>query len=84
MEESRKLKNIYDLRHNQLLNHQNVWLVLLGTLIITFWFQNFGLGFQKAFFVKIFVTFVTLLILFLVIRYYNDKIRDVEIGIDNL
>ena len=84
MEKIHKLKNLYDLRYDKLLNYQNVWLVLLGTLAIMVWFQDLDLKFQIVFLIKLFSTFVILLMLFHVIKYYRNRLNDLETGIERL
>ena len=40
MDEREKLKNLKDLEFNKTLNHQNIWLVLIGTAMLTILLQE--------------------------------------------
>lgn len=84
MDKTQKLKNIYDLKYTQTINYQSIYLVLLGTTVITLWFSNFGLAFVSSLLLKLIVTLLAVFIGFLIMEYYNSRLDIIKNCISNL
>lgn len=81
-----KLKNIYDLEHQRLMNSSNIWHIVLATLTIAVVFYSFPdyLDRNIVFLIKletIIGFIVAALILYLLV---DSKVRDVENKIKEL
>ena len=73
MDEREKLKNLKDLEYNKVLNHQNVFLVLIGTSMLTILVQDsLPSDLNKG---SLFMALI--LILILVIEHYNNKLNKI-------
>ena len=72
-DEKLKLKNIRDLEYNHLLNKQNIFLILLGTAIISI---SVSSDFLPKNLTKINIIFTFFLFMLLVILYYGKRLKD--------
>lgn len=84
MDKTQKLKNIYDLEYTQTINYQTIYLVLLGTIVVTFWFNDFRLSLISSLLLKLIVTLLAVFIGFWIINYYNNKQGTIIEAIDRL
>jgi hypothetical protein len=74
MDEQEKLKNLKDLEFNKTLNHQNIWLVLIGTAMLTLLLQeSIPLDLDRR---QVFT--VLILILFFILWLYSGKLEKIS------
>ena len=85
MDEISKKKNVYDLEYNRKLNHQNIWLILIGTIGITLWFKDLWLESARLSLLwKLLGTLVLLILIIVVITYYNSELNNIKFEIKEL
>ena len=86
MNDTSKLKNLYDLEHQRIVNSSNIWYIILATLLISFLFSNFPEGFDKdiVILLKINSVLVFLVLVVILSLIFNLKIREVEKKIEEL
>lgn len=87
MEISQKKKNIIDLEYGALLNKLNIFLIIIGTILVTFWF-NFKIWWSEDpipnFLFKIDVTLAILVITLLIYIIINSKLKEMTEKISEL
>ena len=84
MEITQKQKNILDLEYNKKLNHQNILLVLLGTISISTWFAEINLGATNSIFIKMGVMLILTLFTIAIVVYYNNEFENIKEKIKSL
>ena len=80
-----KLKNIYDLEYNKIINHFNAFMVILGTFLITFWIAVNPLwNFWLIMNIKLLISVGIILIGFVGWALFNNKLKEIKTKIKEL
>ncbi len=80
-----KLKNIYDLEYNKIINYFNVFMVILGTFLITFWIVfTSSWKFWLIIYIKLLVSAGIILLGFVGWTFFNNKLEEIKTKIKGL
>ncbi len=78
MDQAQKLKNIYDLNYSKELNYQNVWWVILGTLMVSIWLKEFKFNTLLSIIFKFLISSTIIIFAIALKKYFNNRLSVIE------
>lgn len=80
-----KLKNLYDLEHQRIINSSNIWHIVLATLTVSFLFTKLPDALNKVSLLMKIEAILAFIIALLILKlFFDSKIRELEDKIKEL